>query len=135
MTDNDDLIHPRDPAGLALYVLQKMQVLFKEYDGLVPQLQCAAVHYAHSLAKMAVINAEAAIKADPEHASDRLYLCTAQAPAIAFAMESHAIVTHGPKAVRGAELSPELIADLTAVVDRAEARADGQVVANSDAEA
>lgn len=124
MTPDDDLIHPKDPAGLALYVLQKMQVLFREYDGLVPRLQCAAVHYAHSLAKMAVINATAAINADPVHAADRLYLCTAQAPAIAFAMESHAIVTHGPKAVRGADLSPELIADLTTVIDRAAALDD-----------
>lgn len=133
MTD-DDMIHPKDPAGLALFVLQRMQLLFREYDGLVPQLQCAAVHYAHHLGKMAVLNAEVAIKADPEHAADRLYLCTAQAPAIAFAMESHAIVTHGPKAVRGVELSPELIADLTMVIDRAAAIADGQV-ANGDAEA
>ena len=131
----DDMIHPKDPAGLALYVLQRMQILFREYDGLVPRLQCAAVHYAHHLAKMAVINAEAAIKANPEHASDRLYLCTAQAPAIAFAMESHAIVTHGPKAVRSAELSAETLADHTMVVDRASAIVDGQVVANSDAEA
>ena len=120
-TPTDDMTHPKDPAGLALYVMHKMQVLFKEYDGLVPRLQCAAVHYAHSLAKMAVINAEAAIKEDPEHAADSLYLCTAQAPAIAFALDSHAIVTHGPKAVRGAELSPELFADLTAVIDRADA--------------
>ena len=134
MTD-DDMIHPKDPGGLALFVLQRLQLLFREYDGLVPRLQCAAVHYAHLLAKMAALNASTAIDADPEHASDRLYLCTTQAPAIAFAMESHAIVKHGPKAVRGAELSPELIADLTAVVDRAAARADGQVVANGDAEA
>ena len=134
MTDHDDMIHPKDPAGLALYVLQRMQLLFREYDGLVPRLQCAAVHYAYSLAKMAVINAEAAIKADPEHAADRLYLCTAQALAIAFAMESHAIVTHGPKAVRSAELSAETLADLTMVVDRASAIADGPA-ANGDAEA
>ena len=95
---DEELIHPEYPAGCALRTLDMLKALLRIYDELIPELQTSAPHYAHGLARMCVANAKHVIDHE-DGVPERLWFCTACAPATAFAIEAQTILRYGHAAL------------------------------------
>lgn len=111
---DEELIHPEYPAGCALRTLDMLKALLRIYDNLIPELQISAPHYAHGLARMCVANAEHVTKHD-DGAPERLYICAAFAPSIAFVLQAQTILRYG-HAVLDAPVSEDAVDRLSDAV-------------------